>query len=106
MTIVQVDNPGDQTLNGISTSSYTVEISNTTKVTTAYFLDAITVRTLTPLTYYSPKCMSIHLAESEDLLDFAYAKWTPGTEDCKPTIALDYHGVDIPVSSGGDSSND
>ena len=35
-----------------------------------------------------------------------YAKWTPGTEDCKPTIALDYHGVDIPVSSGGDSSND
>lgn len=50
--------------------------------------------------------MSIHLAESEDLLDFAYAKWTPGTEDCKPTIALDYHGVDIPVSSGGDSSND
>lgn len=114
MTIVQVDNPGDQTLNGISTSSYTVEISNTTKVTTAYFLDAITVRTLTPLTYYSPKCkqmitngsMSIHLAESKDLLDFAYAKWTPGTEDCKPTIALDYHGVDIPVSSGGDSSND
>lgn len=87
MTIVQVDNPGDQTLNGISTSSYTVEISNTTKVTTAYFLDAITVRTLTPLTYYSPKCkqmitngsMSIHLAESEDLLDFAYAKWAPGT---------------------------
>uniref|UniRef100_UPI0040270717 hypothetical protein n=1 Tax=Alistipes indistinctus TaxID=626932 RepID=UPI0040270717 len=83
-------------------------------MTTAYFLDAITVRTLTPLTYYSPKCkqmitngsMSIHLAESEDLLDFAYAKWTPGTEDCKPTIALDYHGVDIPVSSGGDSSND
>ena len=114
MTIVQVDNPGFLSLNGISTSFYTVEISNTTKVTTAYVLDAITVRTLTPLTYYSPKCkqmitngsMSIHLAESEDLLDFAYAKWTPGTEDCKPTIALDYHGVDIPVSSGGDSSND
>ena len=111
MTIVQVDNPGDQTLNGISTSSYTVDISNTTKVTTAYFLNEVTVRTLTPLTYYSPKCknlitngsMSVHLADSDDLLDFAYAKWTPGTEDCEPTIALDFHGVDIPVNSS--SSN-
>mgnify|MGYP000426348033 CR=1 FL=1 len=43
MTIVQVDNPGDQTLNGISTSSYTVEISNTTKVRAAAVVPTIKI---------------------------------------------------------------
>ncbi len=106
MTVVQVDNPGDQTINGVSTSSYTVNISNSSNVTTAYFLDPITVRTPTPLTIYTPSCgeiisngsLIVSLVETDDILDFASGSWTTESGSCTPTTSLTYHGVEIPIS--------
>lgn len=120
MTITQVDNPGDQSLTGISSSSYKLEISRTSNVLPSMIAEKVTVNTPTPVLIYSPLCgqsitegsLVIRLAESDDILDYASVTWTPntssdvegetGTESenkkCASDISMTCHGYDIPIS--------
>ena len=123
MTITQKDNPGDQSLLGINSSSYELAISNTNSVTPSMIDEKLTVTTPTPIHIYSPSCgktildgsLSIRLSESDDFLDYASAEWTPNTDDsesdnesvskkCSATLSLSCHGYDIPISSSSSSN--
>lgn len=123
MTITQVDNPGDQSLTGISTSSYKLTIKDTPSVLPSMIAEKVTVNTPTPILIYSPQCgqtitegnLVIRLSESQDLLDYTSVTWTPNTSSstdtdntteatssgnnkkCSSTIKMTCHGYDIPV---------
>lgn len=121
MTITQVDNIGDQSLNGISTSSYKLTIKDTPSVLTSMIAEKVTVNTHSPIVIYSPQCgqtitegnLVIRLSKSQDLLDYTSVTWTPNTDDssndesttestsenkkCSSTIKMTCHGYDIPI---------
>lgn len=120
MTITQVNNPGDQSINGITNSSYKLDISQTIGVTPSMIAEKVTVNTPSPIVIYSPQCgqtitegsLVIRLSESEDLLDFTSVTWTPNTSadtdndsdtnngnKCTSSIKMTCHGYDIPISS-------
>lgn len=121
MTITQVDNPGDQSISGISNSSYKLTISKTSSVIPSTIAEKVTVSTPSPILIYSPQCgqtitegsLVIRLSESEDFLDYTNITWTPntnsdtdeetgtntGNKQCTPVITMTCHGYDIPISS-------
>lgn len=124
MTITQKDNLGDQSLTGINSSSYELNISHTNSVTPSMIAEKVTVTTPRPILIYSPACgktildgsLSIRLSESEDFLDYTSVVWTPNTDSgsdsdtegdnkkCTATISMTCHGYDIPISSSSSSN--
>lgn len=126
MTITQKDNPGDQSLTGVNTSSYELAISNTNSVTPSMIAEKVTVNTPSPILIYSPACgktilegsLTIRLSESEDFLDYTSVTWTPNTDsdsdsdaetasnnkECTAIISMSCHGYDIPINSSSSSN--
>lgn len=124
MTITQVNNPGDQSIDGITSSSYKLEISRTSNVTPSLIAEKVTVNTTSPIVIYTPQCgktiteggLVVRLAESQDLLDYTSVTWTPNTtssdsgndtstgstgsdnKQCTSSIQMTCHGYDIPIS--------